>query len=389
MKDRRWKKGVMIGATALVLLLMIGGVVVGNVTSQTAAKKQSNTLSLEKASRDITAFVGLNEKEYRIGNAVPTFGGMFVDPEQSAIYVYTKNPEDAAKIKQLVSPYKGLKVKVLTANYTFKQLMTWKREVELKFDELGLTTVGIEESKNKLELGIETLNKSQLSAIKQELQKMNIPAEAVDIVETGPVTLQLSRQDRFNPLIGGIQIEPDSGGYCTLGFTARKNGVKGIVTAGHCADLNDDIYQPTFGWLNKIGSVAVNPSGPRWSDALWVPVSRNINYEVYPDYSVTGMVPSWNQYEGEFICKGGRTTGETCGRIVDTCTSISHPIYGTLYCQYFADYRVSGGDSGGPVYHRVSDSTSLYGVHWGLLGNTAIYSTVDEVFNDLGWMTIS
>lgn len=378
-------------AVLLGIALLIGGIAAANPMAQ---PQDSNTKAVKKAFAALQSHIGLREKENIIGDTITTFGGMFIDEDQSALYVYVMDQKDAEEVQRIVSPYKNeINLRILKGTYSFKQLMKWKNDLALVLEtrggELGITTLDIDETRNILKVGMETIDVSKVSALKQELEKLNIPQEAVEVIETGPIQLVLSRQDRFDPLIGGIQIATTSV-YCTLGFTATKSGVKGIVTAGHCANVNDAIYQPTVSSSNKIGNVASDPRGPRWSDALWTPVSgRNIAYKTYPDYTVTGYVPSWNQVVGENICKGGRTTGETCGTITQTCTTVSHPEYGTLYCQYFASFGVSSGDSGSPAYKKSGSTVSLYGVVWGSSGGGGVYSTVDEIFNDLGSMTIS
>ena len=58
-----------------------------------------------------------------------------------------------------------------------------------------------------------------------------------------------------NPLMGGIQMQTDGLGPCTIGLKATYKGVHGFVTAGHCADANGwrDVGQPTDS--NVIGAV--------------------------------------------------------------------------------------------------------------------------------------
>jgi len=59
-----------------------------------------------------------------------------------------------------------------------------------------------------------------------------------------------------------------------------------------------------------------------------------------------------------YVCKGGITTGETCGLIekVNFIIEADWPEYGTLYDQVLATYTRGGGDSGGPVYYDPLDT---------------------------------
>ncbi|MFO7967933.1 MAG: hypothetical protein R6U44_10090 [Archaeoglobaceae archaeon] len=135
----------------------------------------------------IRDLVGLREVKGEIGDEVPTFGGLFVDRENSTIYVYVKSQEDAEKIKEVVSHYEDVELVILKGNYTFSQLMEWKGKLIKLFsdDDLKVTSVDIEDTKNKLEVGVETAEESQIKAVKKEIKKLNIPQEAVDIIEEG------------------------------------------------------------------------------------------------------------------------------------------------------------------------------------------------------------
>jgi len=395
MKEKRWKKGLRIVAV-VVLMLFLVGIVYSSTIKLQSNKKTDPSLKekpIEKAVRALNARLGLLERDSKIGDSIPSFGGMFIDEANSTLYIYLISQEDETKVQNVLSPYgEKINIEILPGNYTFKELMKWRVELRTVFEKLNMTRLGIDETKNKITIGIEGADELKSEKLNQELQKLNIPQDAVEVIEwERPVLLQ-SRNDKFNTLIGGIKIQKAWWETCTLGFSATQGSTKGIVTAGHCANLNDEIYQPSWWSGNYIGSVAKDPSGPRWSDALWVPVSRSIVYQIFkdggpPQYSVDGEVMSWNQRKDENICKGGISTGETCGRITLTCEDAPHPEYGTLYCQYYADFSAASGDSGSPVYQKHGASTQLYGLLWGLSGNIAIYSTIDEIKNDLGSMT--
>lgn len=146
--------------------------------------------SVSEASEDIRDLVGLREVKGEIGDEVPTFGGLYVDHGNSTIHVYVKAQEDAEKIKEIVSSYDDVELVILKGNYTFSQLMEWKGKLIKLFsdDDLRITSVDIEDTKNKLEVGVETAE-SQIKAVREEIKKLNIPQEAVDIIEGGPIRI--------------------------------------------------------------------------------------------------------------------------------------------------------------------------------------------------------
>lgn len=96
------------------------------------------------------------------------------------------------------------------------------------------------------------------------LDKVGIPLDAVVIEKEGKIDLLVSRSDKFRPVIGGIKIRNPNSGNCTLDFIAIRNGVRGFVTAGHCGEVNDPIYQPKFTGVvhkNYVGYVQSDPNG--------------------------------------------------------------------------------------------------------------------------------
>ena len=52
------------------------------------------------------------------------------------------------------------------------------------------------------------------------------------------------RADNCEPLQGGIQIKNQNSDRCTLGLPVKQGTTTGYLTAGHCFDVNDNIYQP-------------------------------------------------------------------------------------------------------------------------------------------------
>ncbi len=104
-----------------------------------------------------------------------------------------------------------------------------------------------------------------------------------------------------------------------------------------------------------------------------------------------------------YVCKGGITTGETCGQIALVGETVPHPEYNTLYDQVKATYSSDEGDSGAPVYYDPLDTwirnwcletygvacKDIYGVHWGLIDGYSIYSPISGIENDLGELRTS
>src|SRR5204863_7743993 len=89
--------------------------------------------------------------------------------------------------------------------------------------------------------------------VELELSRVDVPREAVNFMETGPIELKSSLNDKHVPLVGGLEIGT-SFSTCSLGFNARRAGVAGFVTASHCSN-KDDVPPGT------IGTVYAQPAG--------------------------------------------------------------------------------------------------------------------------------
>jgi hypothetical protein len=257
----------------------------------------------------------------------------------------------------------------------------------------------------------EKVDKVVIKELEGTLNRLNIPLDAV-VVKKQPKPIPASRESYIRPLIGGIKIvQPPSHGKCTLGFVAKRNGVRGFVTAAHCVDKYGDVYQPTEDPYYRVGTVVIKSSS-RNSDSAWVRIEGvSSDFRIYNQYNTANhysvFSKMYSQTEGMRVCKGGITTGETCGVIVDAdYDNLPVPIYGWLDNQIEATFRSSQGDSGAAVYYSPLDSwvvnwcISTYGVTckdiYGVVNSYlsaypyySYYSPIGNVEADLGYLDVN
>jgi hypothetical protein len=179
------------------------------------------------------------------------------------------------------------------------------------------------------------------------------------------------------PLRGGLEIE-SSTNYCSSGFIVKSNtgalarrGVKFLASAGHCETATWKNGGTRFGstaWLRNAGNVDAeiitldNPALPQAVNQIYKDATTGA--------SVTTKVtdPSATVINTP-LCKEGRTSNETCGKLIanDLTTSndgVGHTGFGS------AQMRVCQGDSGGSV---VDGSNRAYGIVSG--GSSATIDT--------------
>jgi hypothetical protein len=238
---------------------------------------------------------------------------------------------------------------------------------------------------------------------------------------------------------------------CTLGFNVVKNGVNSFITNSHCTNHQGgttpgtDYYQPTRGGLvvnpnNFIGIEVEDPEYEvvnctqdfqlaaqcRYSDASRAAYAAGVPFQLgriartttrYQDTPtqpdpVTGdpvRVPvlevdpvnpffritkeQKRSIIGDEANKVGRTTGWTFGPVIETC--INTLVLGTVppiiqRCQDRVRADVAGGDSGSPVFGRITPrgDVRLFGILWG--GSVAdeevtfVFSPMAGIHRELG-----
>jgi hypothetical protein len=330
------------------------------------------------------------------------------------------------KVKQAREP----QIVIRKADYGFAQLVSWRKVADRALQIQGVLGTDIDEVANRLWLGIET--EELRPRIEAFLKTHDIPQAPVVIEVVPQVRLLKDVRDKFRPVSGGIQT--DSGGDCTMGFNAIWNGKKGFVTNSHCTKQlgglgykkgsvfhqpDDPGWWPFWEnrWRNKIGDEVYDPEYNlycgdgitlcRKSDSAFVEYdstdyfsgakiakvtelgSLDLN-EQSPYYDIVGenLCP----LAGTHVCKVGRTTGLTCGRISHTCVTRDHRL-ARMVCQYQVTSSwnsggitllADGGDSGSPVFQPLGgNDVNLTGQLWGGYDKDSTKFAGDFVFSSL------
>lgn len=189
----------------------------------------------------------------------------------------------------------------------------------------------------------------------------------------------------FNqPVVGGADIKnygATSG--CTTGFAAYLNGVKGVLTAGHCEELGQTMYWyiSNLGDYYRLGKSTNNKSLIMDIEFFPVITEQPLAAGFYQDERSTALTPvdrvgtASDIHINEYICHFGQTTGVSCGYVKGLTP---HPsAYGcngwtktgdcglTLKVQG-PSLKRAGGDSGGPWFKTNANGEYIaLGIHSG------------------------
>jgi hypothetical protein len=359
----------------------------------------------------------------------PGFGGLFLDKD-GILNVYLLDPAaEGAKtaaidaIAAVFGPdrFPLAEVRTLQGTYSFSQLHEWRKD--LRRDVLGLrgvTTLDIHDFTFRLMIGVEATEVE--TRVEEELARLAIPREAVDLWVEPPVEPILTLRQYYRPIRGGFQVTFNPGYTCTLGFNAVDSSNRSLlVTASHCSSVqgefdNDLVYQPTVDAQhnNLIGAEFSDPpfwtGAPcpdqrrcRWSDSLLAVKSAAVSADkggvarttglgsitvdgTYPRFRITAE--NQRPSSGETLNKMGKSTGWTQGPVDLVCVDVDVVGDRTLLCQDRVAANVSEGDSGAPVF-RITNSPAqrdvkLYGLVWAKEGNAFWFSAMYNVQLDLG-----
>lgn len=373
----------------------------------------------------------LDEEFARLAEAVPGFGGLYLDAEGTT-HVYLKDLSRAREVQDL-----GERVEVHQGEYDFRDLFAWKSEVRDLLAARGAVFLDIDEQRNRLLFGVE---REALDAFTRELETflrgVRVPPGAVIVEAAEPVVAQEQLTDKIRPVPGGVQIV--AARTCTLGVNATRLGVRGFVTNSHCTATRGAVdgavaFQSTMTASNRIGVETVDPpfftgsSCPpgrrcRVSDAAFfaydskslsqggkianpiicgisgAPGPLLVNPSA-PRTSVSKALFS-TPFSGTFLMKVGRTTGCTLGAQTNTCVDVivmdpvpgipgfSIPTDMTMLCQNRVAAFSQLGDSGSPVFQNQGGKALLAGLLWGGSstgsGGFFFYSPWLFIFTELG-----
>lgn len=217
--------------------------------------------------------------------------------------------------------------------------------------------------------------------------------DRIEVVEEAPAVPANGWEYPF--LVGGHPLKT-----CTTGFVVRRNSDsrRFISTSGHCTNNSDVRY-------NSTNAVYVG-------DVIWENDINKINQEFDDDldfqvheaaesrsFDLTNRINDGTnimrvEYDeklgttnGDFVCKHGRNTGLTCGKIVDLSFSpgaAGASQYGTSdnyvrVNRYFLPVGTMGcpGDSGSPVFKYVDQDVWALGI---LSGTNTTNCSIDSTY---------
>lgn len=358
---------------------------------------------------DEAAGMLFDERLAIVAGHVPEFGSLHIDEEARTVFVHVteRRPRIVADLRHALRkafPGEELppRIQLLDGRFTFDQLHRWHGDALQLFGSMDeVMMLDIDDRTNEMTIGLNDTGAEQELA--QHLAGMGIPPEGWRMVHMDGVAPESSVADRHRPVTGGqqIQIGSATGGFCTYGLTATRNGVNGFLTNSHCTRTQGGVEstqyaQPTFASddSDTIATEAADPSyftggvcpantRCRYSDSAFAQrtasgsrsvVRNDVGSLAWDGSSRFYVANERSPFVGLALRKVGRTTGHTIGQVEATCADFRQT--GTnilMLCQADATYSSAGGDSGSPIFRTTgctvngasASCADVYGLHWG------------------------
>jgi hypothetical protein len=292
------------------------------------------------------------------GQERATFAGLRVEhrPAYRVIAQFTRDGEQTLRPYLAGGPLAGL-VEVRAAQRTLAELEAAQKAALTTVRPLGVpVNAGINVAANRAELYV--VERARLDDAIQRSSRQ---------LPDGVVVLTVPELARPADVYAGLPIANG----CTTGFSVAGPQGLGTTTAAHCGhDLGPGftfIYEWEYG-----------PYDLQWHTTPGQTV-RSWAYDGVPSYRhVTGTRARGDQYDGEWVCKYGRTTGYGCGQIADRYFASTWPNddHSFVRVHHPEDaVLIRGGDSGGPWYN----GGTAYGMTHANFGNDGIYMAINYV----------
>lgn len=349
--------------------------------------------------------VETSDKSLGLGQAIGTtsadvgYAGVWFDNGQQRVKVGLVSGTDPAPVQQLLAD------RGLTGSSDIVQVQWTQRELELERDRLmtvlsdldqaRLLSASVRESANDvlLETGsaMTSTDRARVaSAAASSPRKATVVAVAQSHFAVNDFACNRRQCDA--PLRGGMALYLNGGDFirCTTAFSARKNGVPVMLTAGHCRPSFDDAdgevdvkdgdgdhhtigVFDTTPYINTQGDFGYIPitqgSGREYaSPAPWVLVEETKTQGDYqrdggrtrytPRYRIKGVAP---HVVGAPVCISGALSGTKCGLVNKTKIRQENQTFRIAEVQIYncrendnsekgEKLKMGGGDSGAPSY---------------------------------------
>jgi hypothetical protein len=332
--------------------------------------------------------------------SLANYAGAYLDQRgDGSLTVLLTSMAGADEILRL-APSGKRPVRVQLAKYSYSVLMdallhirdTWAG----LYPNVELLNVAIESRENRLRAEVDESQMAKVDANLTELvADLGVPVHLAPGVEAVPATCY-PRDNCYNPIKAATWINSDGSPSesCALGFwVSNHSGDEQFVTAGHCsgpAPSSVDCWYQRNAAGTGYGFIGCQVAGLNW----YYGGQYDMMIVYGPDSQATNMIYAEARritsfaypVTGDFVC-ASLTKSNTidCGSVTDDFVSYTMNGY-SFYGGSYSGISIIGGDSGSPVYRRVSaTSANIFGV----VSGGAYFTLTTGVLQNNGYTVVN
>lgn len=376
-------------------LLIVFAMALLTACSDSATTPDSSGFDSGDVARSISeaaagGFHTLDDVFVAVNDGVPWFAGLFVEGEHVVLLATDLLAAQAESqlvfegiLEAINRPDLRSKSLVLReAGYSFHDLSRFRSRASAVASDHQVHFLDIDEVSNKIVL--HTIAEEHRASLSRGLGAAGIPANARSVDVQPPPQLEAVRGGEGIGVLKRFSVVED----CTLNQVVTRSGETSLyaITNSHCTTnlgYDDDdriVYYGTIQadehWDHPFITDArcqafTNSTGAlcRYSDAVLFKYRSTVQdlnpHQILADNAVELDYERRFVLAGDLVNKTGRSTGLTSGKVTETCADRAWEAGKSLLCQYGADYKSTGGDSGAPVWLLESGVRYYAGIHWG------------------------
>lgn len=304
------------------------------------------------------------------------YGGAYVNDKGKLIILVTEKPGYYKQIFREILGHKDFLVH--KCNYSYNELNNCMNEIDEYRDKNSeyfrdvSNLYYISDSENRIYVTLKNISKSNIEEFKEKVNHFS----GIEFIESDG---EFYFASELNPGRPTLNVKLTGGGAATtLGYRAKRNGVEGVVVAGHSFKNGDRLHFDDVTSTAYIGT-ATTPIVGGSVDCAFVPVDigtpSNIIYGTQYVLSAQTSSPgagTFVNFKGRHTTRGGNIVNTRASATFRFKDDTSRVYNYTNLTNVNLPVAVQHGDSGGIVYSYVSSTNTRYNV-----GNIVGYGTED------------
>ena len=320
------------------------------------------------------------------------YGGAYIDKDGKLVVLLVDNDENrVASIKECTG---NVNIRIEDCKYSFNEILdviNIMNDNLIYLSDLGICITEMYEDvyTNKVKIGVLELDKTKENIIRGIVDVPYMEIYSTDVFFEANDAVYVKGGERIT--------EVGDGSYSSIGFAATRNGVDGLVIAGHAGNSTSDMFLYNNLALGRVTATAYENFSS--ADAAFVKnagavYTTNLIGEIAICHNTATSISDFPV--GATIYKYGTRTHLTSGVIISNYLTYAADTDGDRETdihfsnQTKASYSANKGDSGCPVFviegmYNGKYTCQLLGIHSGILwdGNESVFSKYYKIVEAL------